>query len=440
MARGVLTTALLLLSLVLLQLLSSGSRNYFVVSGWTTTAAAAATRTRRHFPTPDPLSEDVATFGSTLRLSASSSSSSASVSPTESDSSTTYRPLFDFARNGTVDAIERLDDVVMGGISTSTVVAAAAATTTDGQPPYARWFGVCRTDGGGFCGFRTDPFEEPVRVGNDVDGLYVVCRLASDDDADRRVWKMSTRTKPDRGEVLYQAPVEWQQQRRQRPSAGGDEADWSVAKVPFDTFRLVRGPRIVPDGPPLNVTGGLYQIGMTMSKFVFGENTTELENFRPGFFELHMKEIGVYKDTSSVDETALSSSSSSLALAPVEPKVLSKEEAEKRRPLIQKLLLPVIRLLFNEKIQRRKSAMRILRRRGLTRGRAILFGLRSRAPPASGKAGLVRSAGKTAAILISDSARFAVFLALRLAIVYPVKLATKTIRFLQNVFKAKSLD
>jgi hypothetical protein len=36
-----------------------------------------------------------------------------------------------------------------------------------------------------------------------------------------------------------------------------------------------------------------------MSKFVLGATMTELENFRPGFFELQLREVGVYKEDTS---------------------------------------------------------------------------------------------------------------------------------------------
>lgn len=162
----------------------------------------------------------------------------------------------------------------------------------------------------------------------DTDGFYVTCRLASDDDTDRRVWKMSTRTRPDRGELLYQAPFLLRKTI---------EDDWCRVKVPFNSFVCVRGPRIIPDGPPFNATTGIYQIGMTMSKFVFGADLKELENFRDGFFEFQMKEIGVYRDEDIVNKTAI-----------VEPKVLSKEESRDKRPLILKILLPLTRIVFSE--------------------------------------------------------------------------------------------
>ena len=54
-----------------------------------------------------------------------------------------FQPVFDFsdsARNET-DRFERIDDVIMGGISSSTL------RQLDGEP-FARWSGVCREDGG----------------------------------------------------------------------------------------------------------------------------------------------------------------------------------------------------------------------------------------------------------------------------------------------------
>jgi hypothetical protein len=173
---------------------------------------------------------------------------------------------------------------------------------------------------------RTRPFQEPLAVG-DADGLYLECRLASDDEPERRIFKMTTRAASTRGEVLYQAMFSFK--------ASGEE--WARVKIPFESFRLVRGPRMIPDGPPLNVTGGLYQIGMTLSKFVLGQNTTELENFRPGFFEMQLKEIGLYKE---VEATAMSTLAS--------PQVLSEEEAKRKRSLFLKIALPLSKLFFSE--------------------------------------------------------------------------------------------
>jgi hypothetical protein len=200
-------------------------------------------------------------------------------STSKNEAGTTYKPVFDFSKPETVGMIDRLDDAIMGGISTSSGIHVDA----QGPDSYTKWFGVCRTEGGGFCGFRTNPFREPLQVG-DADGIYLVGKLASDEEPERRVWKISARTKPGRGEVVYQSPFTFEKKRT-----------WSRIKVPFSEFKLVSGPRQVPDGPSLDTTGGIYQVGMTMSKFAFGVNVTEVENFRPGFFEVQLGEIGFYK-------------------------------------------------------------------------------------------------------------------------------------------------
>jgi hypothetical protein len=55
--------------------------------------------------------------------------------------SSTYKPVFDFSEAAAVENFERLDDVIMGGISTSQLMDVSGM-------PYAKWSGVCRTDGG----------------------------------------------------------------------------------------------------------------------------------------------------------------------------------------------------------------------------------------------------------------------------------------------------
>ena len=295
-------------------------------------------------------------------------------------SEVSYQPLFDFANSTTVEAFDRIDDVIMGGISTSSMMAAH---------DYAKWFGVCRTDGGGFCGVRTRPWEQPLAVG-EADGFYLKVRLSSDDEPQRRVWKMTTRVKPDRGEQLYQAQYQLV-----------NSSDFQTVQVPFESFQLVRGPRTIPDGPPLNTTSGLYQIGFTMSKFGMGVNVTELPDFRAGFFELQFREIGLYSKGDKVDTLA--------------PSVSEKDQ----RPLVVKVLRPISKLFFTEQSQRRKSAMKTLRsKRNLSRLGAVLFGLRARAQ----SFGWVRSIAHLAAIVSVDSSRTIALTALRVGLLYPLRL------------------
>merc|ERR1711920_501665 len=206
-------------------------------------------------------------------------------------------------------AFERIDDAIMGGISTS-------AIRQNPEEDFATWSGVCRTDGGGFCGTRTLPFQAPLKVGKDAEGIYLLCRLTSDDEPERRVWKVTTRSDSIRTtEQLYRASFEL-------PKTKNNE--WNLIKIKFQDFVQVRGPRVVSGGEPLDTTGGIYQIGMSLSKFVISSNTTEMENFRPGFFEFQVKEIGAFK-------------SGSDALNIEFPGTLGKKEADKKRPLVFKI-------------------------------------------------------------------------------------------------------
>merc|ERR1712157_133988 len=186
------------------------------------------------------------------------------------------------------------------------------------------------------------PLKEPLNDSSSCDGVFVDCRLASDEEPDRRVWKITMRTEESRGELVYQAAFTL------------PPTEFSRVKIPFDEFQLVRGPRMVPNAPKLNVTNGVYQVGISLSKFKMGINATQLENFRPGFFDLHIQRIGFYsKDTPFVSTSTVST--------------LSKEEAEKRRPLLLKVLLPILKVFFSETAQRRKLAMKILtQKRGIS--------------------------------------------------------------------------
>jgi Complex I intermediate-associated protein 30 (CIA30) len=180
----------------------------------------------------------------------------------------------------------------------------------------------------GFCGTRTLPFEKPIQVGQQAEGIYLEYRFTSDEEPERRVWKVTTRSESSRGEQLYQAMFQIQ-------AATTDKGEWNRAEIPFSTFQQVRGPRLVEGGPALNVSNGLYQIGLSLSKFVISKNVSEIQNFRPGFFELQIKEIGIYSGTKD----------GNIAV----PATLSKNEIAKKKPLLLKLLLPISTLVFNEK-------------------------------------------------------------------------------------------
>lgn len=272
---------------------------------------------------------------------------------------------------------------------------------------------------------RTLPFAEPLNA-TSYDGVYVKASLASDEDAKRRIWKMTLRTDGSRGEMVYQAPLDLGKAMDDVIIKKGedDSEKWATILVPFDTFQLVRGPRLVPDGPKLDVSGGLYQVGLTMSKFMMASNTTELENFRPGFFEVHIQKVGFY----TTNDASVGEGTNVL------PETLSKEEANKKRPLALKLLLPVAKIFFSEQANRRRSAMKILRqKRRLNRINAIILGIQLRRK----NMGLISSIIKTCGILSVDSFRAVIGSVLRILLVYPLNFARV---FIRNVKKALGMN
>lgn len=345
--------------------------------------------------------------------------------------------IFDFSnstslKEKSISSFERIDDAIMGGISLSALKDVPSA-------PYASWSGICRTDGGGFCGMRTLPFVQPLNA-TGFDGVYVDCRLASDDEPEKRVWKMTLRTDSSRGEQVFQSEFDLAQAMKRgtnhatddgssmSSSSSSSSSHMARVYVPFDKFQMVRGPRLVPDGPKLNVTGGIFQIGMTLSKFKMAQNTTVLDDFKAGYFDLHISKIGFYSNP--VESDAMETNMSEAMI----PDTLSKREAERKRPLPLRVLLPIAKLLFSEKANRRKSAMNILKeKRKMSRMKAILFGIKSRRK----SIGIVPSIVKTIGIIAVDSTRTIVKQVLKLVFLYPLRLIGFIIRSIKTALGMK---
>eukprot|EP00549_Striatella_unipunctata_P016428 CAMPEP_0118717114 /NCGR_PEP_ID=MMETSP0800-20121206/27924_1 /TAXON_ID=210618 ORGANISM="Striatella unipunctata, Strain CCMP2910" /NCGR_SAMPLE_ID=MMETSP0800 /ASSEMBLY_ACC=CAM_ASM_000638 /LENGTH=202 /DNA_ID=CAMNT_0006623705 /DNA_START=1 /DNA_END=609 /DNA_ORIENTATION=+ len=154
---------------------------------------------------------------------------------------------------------------------------------------------------------------------------------------------------------------------------------------------------MISGGPPLNVTGGLYQMGMIMSKFAIGKRLTVMDGFRPGFFSLQVKSIGFYKTVPAEETNAVVATATTTT-----PETLSKSEVTKKRPLLLKLLFPILGALFSEKANRRKSAVKLLQqKRGLSRLGVINYGIKLRTT----RDGLLLGLAKTGAITLGDTIR-----------------------------------
>ena len=187
----------------------------------------------------------------------------------------------DGATRAAADAFERVDDVVMGGVSSSVIAPDLAGRDC------LVWAGKCRVEGGGFTGCRSVALKSPLDL-SAYDGVALTCGFESDDEPERRTWKATIRTQNDRGEMVYQAtfvpPVASRSDPDERPPE---------TRIPWDAFRLVRGPTVVPDVPPLSADqcAEVYGLGLIMSRF---GPRGPMPEFREGPFRLALHGYGVY--------------------------------------------------------------------------------------------------------------------------------------------------
>mmetsp|Transcript_485 Transcript_485/g.626 ORF Transcript_485/g.626 Transcript_485/m.626 type:complete len:366 (-) Transcript_485:59-1156(-) len=255
-----------------------------------------------------------------------------------------FDTLFDFEQNGeeALEFFERIDDQVMGGVSTSNLL-----QVQNGDNTQVVWSGLVRTDGGGFCGTRTVRLEKPIDL-SIYSGLWIQGKLTSDSDIRRRVWKCSMRLEQNAGELVYSS--EW-------------IPDGTQCLVPFSSFKLVRGPRFVPNASPLSIEllRKVYGIGLTVSKFGLTNTTQQnnnlLPNFRDGFFRVHLNAIGVYGD--------LFPARSGISIPLPQPDLNnpSKPNSANSNNLIIKSLSPISRFVFSQKAKRRATARRLISKR-----------------------------------------------------------------------------
>jgi len=247
---------------------------------------------------------------------------------------------------------ERVDDVVMGGVSSSTIAPDPAGREC------LVWAGKCRAEGGGFAGARSVALRTPLDL-SAFDGLALTCGFESDAEPERRTWKATVRTQNDRGEMVYQATFE-------PPVADAADAAADVpreTRIPWDAFRLVRGPTVVPDVPPLSAEqcGSVYGLGLIMSRF---SARGPMPEFREGPFRLAVHALGVYS-ASAADASASASASAAPSLLAAASANAGKRASENRgsRNVVTFLLSPLIKLAFDEKRRRRKRARALLRDR-----------------------------------------------------------------------------
>jgi hypothetical protein len=238
-------------------------------------------------------------------------------------------PLFKFDESNRAESLskwERIDDVIMGGVSSSSLI------SEDDKAKCAVFRGIVREEGGGFCGQRTKLFEKPLDL-SAYDGLYLTCR--GDDNAHRRIWKMNVRAKQDRGEVIYSTEL---------PAL--PKGSMETVQVPFDRLNLVRGPRLVAGAPPLNASA-IFQISITCTKFHVSTDGSTFSDFLPGPFRLEIEEVGAWSRAPVADAIAV-------------PELEPSAKAKQSRPLLLRALKPLSDFVFSEKARRRNLAFQKL--------------------------------------------------------------------------------
>ena len=249
----------------------------------------------------------------------------------------------DGATRAAADAFERVDDVVMGGVSSSVIAPDLAGRDC------LVWAGKCRVEGGGSPG--AGPSRSKSLDLSAYDGVALTCGFESDDEPERRTWKATVRTQNDRGEMVYQAtfvpPVASRSDPNERPPE---------TRIPWDAFRLVRGPTVVPDVPPLSADqcAEVYGLGLIMSRF---GPRGPMPEFREGPFRLALHGYGVYSGSDDAPSPA------TLASAAADNAGKRASENRGTRNVVTFILAPIIKLVFSEKGRRRRRARQILKER-----------------------------------------------------------------------------
>lgn len=291
-------------------------------------------------------------FGPFGRKDATSAVEPAPTPTSEPEDTSATFDLLDL-RSGAADAVavaaqawERVDDVVMGGVSSSAIGPDLAGRTC------LVWAGKCRTQGGGFTGCRSVALKTPLDL-TAFDGISIVCSLESDDEPERRTWKATVRTQNDRGEVVYQAsfvpPV--------AKDVAKDASKDAEVRIPWESFRLVRGPVVVPDAPPLSADRceAVYGLGLIMSRF--GPNGP-MPDFRDGPFRLALHRYGVYASNGGgIDPPT------TLPRAAMLGDRSSENSGRTKNSPLSLVLGPLIKLVFSEKARRRRRCRELLKER-----------------------------------------------------------------------------
>lgn len=155
---------------------------------------------------------------------------------------------------------DRMDDVIMGGKSSSVIEAAPDVGAT-----VARWKGDLIIEGGGFCGARTKKLDNCDLSAYDGVTLRVK--------GDGSIFKMNIKTTDqlDSPESTYQTTFDTV------------DGQWHEVTLPWHNFVPVKRAQSDPDGPALDPSK-IAKFGLVLSRFEYNKMPNPV--YKPGPFEL----------------------------------------------------------------------------------------------------------------------------------------------------------
>jgi monofunctional biosynthetic peptidoglycan transglycosylase len=175
--------------------------------------------------------------------------------------------IFDFQNDKSLEPWDNVDDVVMGGVSSSKMVIKNKMAVFEGN--------VSLENRGGFASVRSRQRDHDLAV---YDGIAI--RVRSDD----KQYSLRIRTAQRFDDVGYTAPL--------KPKGG----KWVVTKVPFCMFRPVYRGRAVPDYPELD-PGKIKMFGLLISQKQQGPFRLEVQWFK-AYKEPFFAEVSAVDDLS----------------------------------------------------------------------------------------------------------------------------------------------
>jgi len=192
--------------------------------------------------------------------------------PREATAAASSAGLITFDSEEAVAKWRRMDDVIMGGQSSS----AWSLGGAEGSARHGVWSGAVIVEGGGFCGCRCDGLELNLAS---YDGLTLRVR----GDGQRYKVNLKTAANDGRPESTYQAVLD-------TAAANGQ---WATLRLPWHSFVGVTRQMEDPLTPQLD-PATLRSLGLVLSRFEF--NGLPNYDFTPGPFKLDIEAIGAFRE------------------------------------------------------------------------------------------------------------------------------------------------